>query len=414
MTRISRFRASVFFAVLLIGIHCAALRPAFAAEWSLEPGFSARQEYNTNYALTPLAHVPTWATTVTPTMRLNRKLETLDVSAVASLNSTSFSNDEGQDRVDPRVALDAVLRRERDTFRMATAYLRDTTLTNDALATGVQLVRAGRETITANPSWQHNLSERMTTTVDYTFGETRYADQTGPGLTNFRSEAVAASLRRNVDERTLVTAILSKSTFRTSPETTRSDTLSARGAIDYEFSQKVKGSLSLGLSSTDTKNTRNATVCPTALILCQFGLVPFQQLTQANSSHSNTWLANADLSDALTENTTLTLHANRDVYPSGAGSLTQTDKVSAGLSTAFTERLTATLNATITRAQIPQSSSVSNSAESRLSYKIDRALTADVGARYVTVKYQGTDTAVNAKAIYIYMRYEWPAAVIAH
>lgn len=323
---------------LLLG---AALLPGAgrAAEWSYQPAISVRGEYNDNILLTPQPHDTVWGLTVSPSLRLRGRSETVDVSGEFQLNFNRYEGMSGLDSEDQILRLDATRQGERDRYTLAAALVRDSTLASELVDTGLATARRQRRKLTLDPSWQRSLDERTSLGLGYSLADVRYEDHSGTQLVDYRNQTLSIGVTRQLTERDQGSVTASYTWYESLPGGQfESDQAGLRLGYARSFSERLRGDLGLGYRHTDTTLHSQALVCSGPIVagLCIGTLSPVASTVK---SDSNGWLLDLGLEQTL-ETGTLAVKLSRESLPTGLGALAERDRVLLS----YTRRLSPTLS----------------------------------------------------------------------
>lgn len=400
-----------------------------AAEWSVEPTVTLRQEYNDNINLTALPHKAVWGTILSPAITFSGKSETLEVSGGAQLNFNRYTGAKGLDSDDRIFAFASQLINERNTWGLNVTSRRDSTRATEQASTGNVLPRAQRNALVITPSWVHSLTDRLTLRLEYTINNVTYDDGATVGLVDSKYEGVVASavyLLTDTDKLTLSGAH-SKST---SIGSSVSNTDEIRAGITHAFSETLQGDVQVGMRRTTSTYLTDVYSCPGirgtpiklgSVYQCaeKFGagyaVFGAAQLVDPRTSTSGTSL-NLGLSKKMGETDSLTARLSRDISPSGRGLLIETDHLSLGYSKRFSETLSGSINTDLYRYRYP---SIANSGGQyftiapTLSWQLSEWWFLDSGLQYANQKIEGATTSVSSNLIYGSIRYNWPKIAVS-
>ena len=179
-----RPRKTVFCCAVLGCIFSSAA--AVAAEWSVEPSVSAREEYNDNIRFTNAPHPGVWQTTLSPKVKFSSKTEVSEVSGSAQMNFNRYANEHDLDRNDRMFSVLGSLTSERDVWGMNASYNQDSTSESERLTTGVVQSRTQRSVTGLSPSWSRALTEKSSVRLDYNYQGVKYANPVG--LTDYTNQ----------------------------------------------------------------------------------------------------------------------------------------------------------------------------------------------------------------------------------
>jgi len=412
-----------------------------AAEWSIEPSISLREEYNENIRFTESPHPGVWQSRLSPKLNLSSKTEVSEVSGSAQLNINQYAGDpQVEDRNDKFVKLFSRIASERNTWGMNLSYAQDSTAESERIATGVVQIRTQRSLRSLNPSWTRTLTERASLKLDYNFQDVKYEEHIN--LNDYASQQAGASLQYQLTERDQVSlsanySIVDYSEFTnlypafinvvfpsfgvvqfpgggTDTIGNKSTTQSIQASVSHLFSETLRGNLSVGRRSIGTDITHHCngelgTTFPTTNIISCSGsdrdpLVTFNSQTTGNGYSFSTSLEKTFAAAKVSG------FASREANPSGSG-LVETDKIGVSLNKRLMEALTASFDAVSYRTRfinVINPGSSYYTVEPKMSWRFTELWTLDTGYRYA--RYQPDSAANNAttsNAVYLNLTYNW-------
>ena len=165
-----------------------------AAEWSIEPSISLREEYNDNIRFTTSPHPGVWYSRISPSLKLSSKTEVSEVSGLAQLNLNQYACDpQVENRNDKFLTLFTRLESERNTWAMNGSYIQDSTSESERANTGVvHQTRTQRSAISLNPSWTRTLTDRSAFRLEYNYQDVKYDAHIN--LNDYTSQQVSGTL----------------------------------------------------------------------------------------------------------------------------------------------------------------------------------------------------------------------------
>jgi hypothetical protein len=382
-----------------------------AAEWSVLPSVALRASYNDNFTLSPGAHSSVSGLIISPDVKFSGETETLKVTGGLNLSFNRYFGEEGLNTNDYDLSLRSTYRAERDLLGLNIDAIRDSTLVSELETTGVVLAYRQRNLQTVNPSWSRALTEATSIRASYNFTNVHYDDTAGTSLIDYRDQSVSVGLQTSFDERNVANVAAYYDRFETDPSQFKATTYGIQGGYDYAFSETLHGSLTVGNRWTQSVSTSQALVCdgPIILGIC-FGTVT--QVTFAQKANSSGYTLKAIL-EKRSETDTVNGSLSRDIYPSGVGSLVETDRVQV----TWTKQWSPTLSASISGAAyesryiggvVTRSDSRYYRVDPRVSWRLAEGWMLDVGYRYARQKYDTQPVAASGNLIYVNMSYAWP------
>lgn len=442
-TRKASFFCTVLFCVISSGT-------VVAAEWSVEPSVSLREEYNDNIRFTTSPHSGVWQTSLSPSVKLSSKTEVSEISGLAQINFNRFAGDQGLNQNDQLYSLITSLQSERNTWAMNAAYKQDSTSESERIATGVVQVRTQRSATSLNPSWTRTLTERSLFRLDYSYQDVKYAEHIS--LNDYTYQQVGGTLQYQLSERDQVSLSANYSITDYSPTTNQyppfiaisffgvpvnipfggTDTVvyksTMRGlqaSAAHQFSETLRGNMLLGWRriGTDITHTCNGQLGTffsiTNRISCSgFAVDPMVTFNQKTEGDGYSFSANLE---KTFDTAKVSGFASRETNPSGSG-LVETDKFGVSLNKSLTENLTGAVDAVSYHTKyisLTYPSSRYYTFEPKLNWRFTEWWTLDAGyryARYEPDSAANATTAANAitsNAVYLNLTYNWPKMAIS-
>ncbi|MBU1691488.1 MAG: outer membrane beta-barrel protein [Gammaproteobacteria bacterium] len=422
-------RKALFFCVVPL---CLALSDAVvAAEWSIEPSVSLREEYNDNIRFTASPHPGVWQSRLSPGLRMSSKTEVAEVSGLAQLNIIQFAGDpQVKNRNDQVFSLLTRFQSERNTWAINASYKQDSTA-DERNTTGVAQSFTQRSSLSLSPSWTRTLTERSSLTLNYSYQEMKYDAHTN-NLNEYTSQQVGGTLQYQLSERDQVSLSVNHLVVEYSPISNllangtilsiappilslgsgtdilvnESGTSNVQAGVTRQFSETLRGSLSLGRRSTVSNVSHACTSCFTG------GGVPINTFTNETSTSGYSFSATLEKTfDAAR----VSGFASRDANASGSG-LVETDKFGVSLSRSLTEKLTGSFDATAYRTKYIDATAPGSryyTFEPKLNWRLTEWWTLDAGYRYARSESDAVTNATTANLVYLNLAYNWPKMAIS-
>jgi hypothetical protein len=357
---------------------------ASAAVWLFDPKVTLSQEYNDNYRLsTNSSNEDEVSTTIlSGNLALKGKSERLNVRAILGLDAINYSGDDDSldDRNNQSVRLTSEYRAtERNKFSLRGKILRDSILRTTRLNflqnpddtpfdpdedVDVDLVRDNirRTRFDISPGWDYLLNETTTLGLKYTYKDNSYSGDSSRSLTEFDSQAIKASISRQLTEKDRLTGSISETYYR--PDEVGPDrdvdTLEARLGWVHKFSESFEMDLTIGGRDSDFENSQKSS---------DSGFVGNIGATKRTGL------------------TTYRVNIQRRENPSSSGNVVEVDEINVDINRAITEKLTFSFNGRFFDTETTDdSNSGSNreyiSLEPALSWRFLQSWVAGAGYRY--------------------------------
>lgn len=387
-----------------------------AAEWSMVPAVDLRTEYNDNIALTTAAHPSVWGVILSPDVKFSGTTEALNVTGGLRLNFNTYFGESGLDTTDHFLILRSSYKTERDTLVLNVDSIRDSTLLTELAETGVVLTRDQRNRLLVNPSWSRNLTEATAISANYSYTDVRYANTAGTGLIDYRDQGASVGLQSKLSERDVASVTAYFDRYETSPALTTANTYGIQAGYDRDFSERLHGTLVVGVRNTRGTTTSQTLVCdgPIILGICFGNVTPTTSVT-SGSSTGYTLLANVE---NKWETALVNARLSRDLNPSGVGTLVQTDRLGVGWTQQWSPALSSSISAAAYHTRylggfVTASDNRYYRIEPRMSWKITEWWTLSAGYSYSYVSYQSSPATASANVAYVVLSYVWPKLAVS-
>ncbi len=389
----------------------ATVGPAHAAEWSALPSVSVRTLYNDNLNLAPGGGASVWGLVVSPDVKFSVDTETLKATGGLNVSFNRYFGEEGLDTNNYDLSLRLTRRTERDVMGLNVDAIRDSTLVSELAETGVALAYRQRNLQTATPSWSRALTEATFLKASYTFTNVHYDDTAGTRLIDYRDQIASVTLQRAFDERNVGSIAVYGDRFETRPSQFDATTYGVQVGYEHLFSETLRGSLVVGNRWTRSDVTSNALICDGPIIvgIC-FGTVTQVTLDQRFNSSGYTLKA---LLENRWETDTLSGSLSRDIYPSGIGSLIETDRLEVAWTKQWSPMLSATLLAAAYQSRYIGGAVIASDSRyyrirPQVSWRFAENWIMEAGYQYARQKYDTRPLAATANLIYVNVAYTWP------
>ena len=292
-----------------------------AAEWSLLPSIGVKGVYNDNLILTPQPHDATYGYWVSPATEFAGKTERLELSSRVAADFVSYYG--GQESRFTNLFLPLTLRykTETDLLGFTGGYTRDNTLMSELLTTGVVLRFTQRNQWNANPTWTRRLTDKLSVQSSLQFSDTSYENGLSLGLVDYQLFGGSGGLLYQLTEQDQIQLSGSYANFHTinAPSPFRTSFPGVSLSLTHAFTETLTGTAYGGPSFVSSTT---------------------QTVGDNIKTQSTVWLFGASL-DKTFERTSVQVHVDRKIVPSGFGLLIQTDRVGVTVSHDLSETLTA-------------------------------------------------------------------------
>jgi len=400
----------------LCAVLCAILLPLAAdpcrgAEWSFEPSVSLRSEYNDNIQLTPDPHPTVWGMMLSPDVKFSAATETLTVTGGLNLSFNRYLNQPQLNIDNYDLSLRSRYKAERDSLQLDFDAIRDSTLVSELATTGVVLAYAPRNLLTVTPSWSRALTEATSISASYRYTNVRYQHTSGTNLTDYQDQSASLGMQSNVDEGKVLNLAAYYDRYETPSPQTRQNTYGVHGGYDHAFSETLRGTFLVGWRRTQSTVSSQVLICdgPIVVGICN-GTVT--ETTAVQKQNTSGFTLNAVL-EKRSETDTVTGRLSQEIYPSGAGSLVQTQRVGINWAKQWSPTLTSNVDAAAYQTDyiggvVTSSNSRYYSLNSSLSWRLSEWGKLDVGYNYARQKYDTAPVAASNNVIFLSLSYAWP------
>jgi hypothetical protein len=384
---------------------------AHADEWSATPSLQVRGQYDDNINLSVASPISVWGASVSPLLDLRKRTATSDYGLGGRLIFNRYSDDSVRDTNIQMLTFTGRSSTRLSRFGLAGSYRRDTIITTvtdeqdddvddadgipDAGDVDVDLVRTQvrRNRLALRPSWTRVLNRTMSLRLGYSLNDTSYSDDAGTSLVDFRRHGLNAALLHDITQRDRLNVGVAVSTYEAPDRGTETDDYTVTAGMTHEFSSLLSGELSVGIgSATTTLNDQEV--------------------------ESNDTSINASLVKKQTEQTTYRVFLGRDLYPSGAGTLVQSDHLRANLSHRVSPKLSLSVWATAFRNRSLDFFSATTdrtyyNVEPSFRWSLTRLWSLDGSYRYRWQKYEDQEDSAASNAVFLAVNYAWPRIAVS-
>jgi len=195
-------RMAVVLALALLGA-LAGPGAVKAADWAIVPSVTARTEFNSNLNYNFVAPVSDYIFTLSPTASFNYTTDIGQLQGKLGLTGLHYLSHGNLDHIDQNFQINGQYQvTPRWSLSLRSAYISDTSLTEEFLASGLIMTRTPRQSIQANPGMTYALTERLSSTVNYNFIKVNYQS---PQFQNYLTHQVGWRLQQQLkNERTIL------------------------------------------------------------------------------------------------------------------------------------------------------------------------------------------------------------------
>jgi hypothetical protein len=376
---------------------------AFAQAWIVSPSISLSQEYEDNYRLesdSPTDQV--FTTVLTGSVEASRLTEIWDLRAFARYDALHYEGDDDDlaDKHNQFAGIGSLYKTELGEWQLDGSYRRDTiqrTLdilidpgevvidTGEDIDENLSRRQIRRERILIQPSWRRNLTELMEVELAYEFNDTSYDEPEEINIIDFTEHTAAAELFRDISPLTTVNATVDANFYR-GDEDREFDNYSFLAGADHEFSELTRAGFALGFR--------------------------FTSFDTPDENGDETGLVGRVYGERRAESSRVRAEYSRQLRPSGAGELLETDLVTLRLTQDLRPKLDLLLQGRFFRNRSDVEGSDNDryyaSFEPGLSYAFTQDLSVDVFYRYEWEDRDQVDDSATNHGAFISLNYVWP------
>jgi hypothetical protein len=385
---------------IILGLGAANL--AVAADWSLVPSVTQKSEFNSNINLTYYSPISDYIFTLTPAADFNYTTEITQLQGHLGLSGQHYITNSNLDHIDQNYQINGKYQATpKVNLSLNTSYIVDTTLLEELLASGLAISRSPRTSIMANPAMTYNITERLSSTVNYNFNRVLYQ---APQYTDYTTHQIGLSfnyLMKN-EKTTLINTTMVREYLYPGGNSYKSlgIYLGANHKFRENWEFNLLGGLNINKSDFATQ-VQNFSQFPYFTTVQEKPVTHTKGTPFFNVSTTRRWT-----------NLRLTAGLIRDQSASAYGYVTNFTRVYASLGYDFTERLTGGLGADYSLST--QASQANNldytyyNASASLAYKITEKLSVTPGYRFSQYNNITAGQPAHAHSAYVMLSYSYP------
>jgi hypothetical protein len=375
---------------------------AVAADWSLVPSVTQKSEFNSNVNLAFTNPTSDYIFTLTPAADFNYNTEITQLQGHLGLSGQHYLSNSNLDHIDQNYQINGKYQATpKVNLSLNTSYIVDTTLLQELLSSGLVIGRSPRTSILANPGMTYNITERLSSTINYNFTRVLYQ---APQYTDYTTHQMGLNFNYLLsNERT---SLINNNTVRETlyPGGNNYKTLGVYLGANHKFTENwefnLLGGMNINKSDFGTE-------------VQDFSQFPyFTSVVQKRVKHTKgTPYFNVSTTRRWT-NSSLTAGFSRDQTPSAYGYVTNFTRIYASVGYTFTERLTATLGGSFSSSS--QASQTNNldynyyTVTGLLVYKITEKLSVTPGYRFSQYDDVTGNRSAQAHSAYVMLSYTYP------
>ena len=375
---------------------------AVAADWSLVPTVTQKSEFNSNLNLAFTNPTSGLIFTLTPAADFNYNTEITQLQGHLGLSGQHYLDNGNLDHIDQNYQINGKYQATpKVNLSLNTSYIVDTTLLQELLSSGLVIGRSPRTSFLANPGMTYNITERLSSTINYNFTRVLYQ---APQYIDYSTHQMGLNFNYLLsNERTTLT---NNNTVRETlyPASNSYKTLGIYLGANHKFTENWEFNLLGGM------NINKSDFGTQVEDLSQFPY--FTSVVQKRVKHTKgTPYFNVSTTYRWT-NLSLMAGFSRDQSPSAYGYVTNFTRIYASVGYTFTERLTGTLAGSYSSSS--QASQTNNldynyyTVTALLAYKITEKLSVTPGYRFSRYDDVTGGRFAQAHSAYVMLNYTYP------
>lgn len=386
---------------------------AHAESYSIENSSNVSVEANDNINLQPHPAGTVKTLALSTTVGASRRAENSATLLNAAVTALQQRGKGGNDRLDGSISLTQSFNDALNTVTASVRYAQD--FNNTVQNADVTVNPGQRRTSSVSASWGRALTERLSANTQVSASQTSYGQQTSVAVASsnsFRNTSVSAGLSYAVTEINTVSVQTSHSDYRSAAAGSKSSTNDISVSASHVLGERGSASLQLGVYQTDSSSPRVRFACPTALVLCQLGLVPLIQIRDQAKTSGTGLSYGASYRYQLGETSSFSFSLGSQQSPSGAEGVVQNKSLSLSVGHSFSETLNGAMSFAMSRSTSQVTVVNQRSQRKTVALSLSKQLSRDFSLQS---NYQwtegnsggGGDTA-QSNSIGVALKYDWP------
>lgn len=369
-------RGKVGVCLMVLCLVLGGMRAAGGADWVVTPGFEAKGQFMSNINNSPKNKQSDYIVSGRPSVAFSYNTEITQFQGTIALLGMHYMQNSELDRINqyynflashkltPRLGLN-----------LGTAFITDSTASEELLASGTVINRQTRTSFAANPGLSYFLTERWSTSLSYRFNLVDYQARAGRNYNNHEGHSLTHGFDYLLNEKTTLLSRLTASFSKYSNNNTTA-ALGPQLGISHKYLEKwdlmFLGGLNINRVKSDTRVLAANTIT---------GFLELRQRPQTSSSVSPFITLGANY---RWQTGSLGLNYVRSQSANAYGNQSQYNNFNLNVNQTLTERLNFSLNPYVYTSTItnPGSdySSIYYGVRPGLNYKLTEK--ASVGASY--------------------------------
>lgn len=311
-----------YIGLISLGILLIYSYPSYAEGWYIKPEVSLTGMFDDNYNLETGPANNTYGSLLSGAITVKRVTDTSEINGFVQTDFNYYASDKGKsvpNETNQYFTLSGKHKTELSQLDLSAQVIRDTTLTTQLLSTqnnidvGLVQVSRRRHLLSLTPSWHYKATERSEYSLDYKYTKVTFDKKENTGLYDYYENDFSGSYQYDLTERDKISATLDYGFYKASSIDNKFDSYGLSLDLKHSFTETMYGIFSIGQRKT--------------------------YFTTAAEKNSNTgYLLNV----GIVKNTELTVYnfsIRRNIYPSGAGDMVESDQLNLNINKRFSPKL---------------------------------------------------------------------------
>jgi hypothetical protein len=385
---------------------------AVGADWSLVPSITQKSEFNSNLNSSSVNKLSDFIFSINPSAVFSYTTERVLLQGSLGLNQLLYVKYTGYNHTDQNYRINGQYQMTpRINLSLYTSFISDSTAQEEYLTSGLIITRTPRLSFMVSPGMTYNLTERLSTSLNYSFNKVDYQPKTTEfqNYQNYLTQSVSLTWQYLWNDRTTLFSTVS-GTWSEYTGSTSSEykTLLMYLGFNHSYTEKLKFNFAAGLNYSFYSTNSQVT---------NFSQFPFFVLspTQTQEGTNASPYFSLGATYQWTKKLNLFANFNRNQSSSAYGYVAQVNALNFGLGYQFTERLSSSVRAgyyfSNQSRDRGQNQSTSFSINPQFSYKITERLTASAVYRFFNNHYGSSgqsSSSAHAHDVWLMFTYSYP------
>jgi hypothetical protein len=318
----------VFWILFHLSLGYLMMQPAMAAEYLVTPSVKVQETYDDNIYF---RDIDDFEHRISPSLRVDARTETAECQATCAWDIWEYQDHDELDSVDQTYRLSAsaapspLLQ-----LSISGDYVYDYTFTSTLEESGLVAERSRRNSATVRPGAAIVLSPRDTLEFLYGFNKTEYDFEGYPDHVLHGLNLILFHALTNERTRIIWAVGADQADFEDDGGDVKQRTYRALAGLDHQFTEKLEFRLTAGARYTESEfpRTESVFIPPDSVVIT----------TKTEEEEDSGYIVDGTL-QWRAEKLGLSASVNRDVTPSIYGELITRNRVSAGLTYQWSEKL---------------------------------------------------------------------------